>query len=289
MAKLGGFIRKFIGSIGNVTFKRVAGRTIASEKIEPSGNPSRTHAQMVQRVQWANIINLYRAFSGTLHPSFESKAPGVSDFNEFLSTNLGIVPVYLTKDEARQGGNVAANYQVTRGSLPSITVQAGTGDVPVTDISLGSLTLGPSTTLKEFSKAVVNNNSDFEYGDQISAFIATQSVNIETQVPYVKILSVELTLDRNDSETLLRDVVGAEGFSMVDNHLGASQPVEGAVTWVHSRKTQNGTKVSTQRFYVTNSILASYQSLQKRSAAIKSYGGSKPEAFLTPNVVESEI
>ena len=265
-----------------MTIRQVNGRTITSEKV--TRNSSKSHAQMVHRVQLANLVNLYRSFGGTLHPSFENRPQGVSDYNAFVSANLGIIPVYLTKDEARQGGAVVAAYQVTRGSLPSITVTAGTGDVAVTDIALGSMSITASTTLKAFSNAVVNNNSDYEYGDQISAFIATQSVNSESQVPYVKIQAIEVTLDGTDEETVLRDLVGTEAFSVVDGHLGAGQTVNGAIAYVHSRKTPGGTKVSTQRFLVSNNILPNYQSTAQRAAAILSYGGSQGDPFLTPNV-----
>ena len=282
MAILTGIFRKQTGSIGDMTIRQVNGRTITSEKV--TRNSSKSHAQMVRRVQLANLVNIYRAFAGNLHPSFENKPAGVSDYNAFVSANLGLIPVYLAKDEARQGGAVVAAYQVTRGSLPSIVVTTGTGDVAVTDISLGSMSITASTTLKAFSNAVVNNNPDFEYGDQISAFIATQSVNSESQVPYVKIQAIEVTLDGTDEETVLRDLVGTEAFSVVDGHLGAGQTVNGAIAYVHSRKTPGGTKVSTQRFLVSNSILPNYQSTAQRAAAILSYGGSQNEPFLTPNI-----
>ena len=265
-----------------MTIRQVNGRTITSEKV--TRNSSKSHAQMVHRVQLANLVNIYRAFAGNLHPSFENKPAGVSDYNAFVSANLGLIPVYLAKDEARQGGAVVAAYQVTRGSLPSIVVTTGTGDVAVTDISLGSMSITASTTLKAFSNAVVNNNPDFEYGDQISAFIATQSVNSESQVPYVKIQAIEVTLDGTDEETVLRDLVGTEAFSVVDGHLGAGQTVNGAIAYVYSRKTPGGTKVSTQRFLVSNSILPNYQSTAQMKEAIASYGGTQGDPFLTPNI-----
>ena len=272
------------GSAGDWTYSRVASRTIARQKVEAKGNPSRSYAQMRRRVQWANIINLYHAFSGKLHPSFEGKAQGVSDYNAFVSANFGLVPVYLTKDESKQGGCVVAGYQVTRGSLPSIDVAEGTGGVAVTDIALGDLAITAETTLKQFSDAVVDNNPDYVQGDQISCFIAEQSVNSVSGVPYVKITALEVTLDCTDDETLLADIVDALGFTSVGGKVGASGTVNGAITWVHSRKTAGGVKVSTQRFFVTNSTLAAYQTAAKRTEAILSYGGTVTQPFLTPNV-----
>lgn len=284
MAKLGGFIRKFNGSIGNVTFKTLNGQTVASEKIEPKSVPTRTLAQMVRRVQWANLVNLYRAFEGNLHPSFENRDQRVSDFNEFMSANLGGVPVYLTKAEARQGGAVVAEYQVTRGSIPSIFVSDGTGDVKVTDIDLGgSFNITATTTVKQFTDVLLANNPDWRNGDQLTCFIATQTVNATTGVPYIRIKAHEVTLDMGDDVTYLRSLMDADSCSVVDGLLGAGRQIDGGICWVHSRRVGTGTKVSTQRFEVTNSQLAQFQTAAKRSEAIDSYGGVNKDEYLTPN------
>ena len=265
-----------------MTLRQVNGQTVTSEKV--TRNSSRSFAQMTRRVQWANLVNLFRSFEGSLHPSFENRPPLTSDFNAFMGANIGLVPVYLTKSEAQQGGCVVAGYQVTRGSLPSIDVAEGTGGMAVTDIALGDLAITAETTLKQFSDAVVDNNPDYAHGDQISCFVAEQSVNSVSGIPYVKITALEVTLDCTDDETLLADVVDALGFSSVSGKIGASGTVNGAITWVHSRKTAGGTRVSTQRFYVTNSTLAAYQTAAKRTEAVASYGGSVSQPFLTPNV-----
>ena len=291
MAKFSGAFYKFKGSIGNITFRRVNGTTVVSEKVEPKATPSRSYAQMRRRMQWANIVNLWGCFEGNLHPSFEGRKASVSDFNEFVSANLGIVPVYLTKGEASADGSVAAGYQVTRGSLPEIAHSTGVGDVPVTDIALGGLAIGPSTTLKQFSDAVCQNNSNYQNGDQISCFHCTQTANAASGVPYVRIIAEEVTLDRSDNETLLYDVCSALCFSSAGGVLGAQSPVPGAICWIHSRKTASGTKVSTQRLQATNPLLPRYQSAAQLEAAIESYGGTTRPDFLTPNasdVVEPE-
>ena len=287
MAKLGGFIRKFTGSIGNVTFKQLGGQTVVSEKPEKKASPKRSRAQMLRRVQWANLVNPYRAFNGNLHPSFENRAATVSDYNEFMSANFGAVPVYLTKSDARQGGAVVAGYQITRGSLPSIVVSDGMGGEPVTDINMGGITIGATTTVKEFSDAVVQNNRDYQNGDEITVFIAEQYENIETHVPYVKVLAQQITLDQSDSVTKVRSLVGAGGFSIVDGNLAASSSIDGGIAWVHSRKTSSGTKVSTQRLKVTNSYLANYQTPEALDAAIKSYAGEMQEPYLVPDATEA--
>ena len=289
MAILTGIFRKQTGSIGDMTLRLVNGRTVTSEKV--TRNNSKTYAQMRRRVQWANIVNLWRTFEGNLHPSFESRPAGVSDFNAFVSANIGMVPVYLEQAEAQRGAAVVAPYQVTRGSLPSISVSAnGTSGEVGTDISLGSLTVGDSTTLKQFSDAIVENNPTFKFGDQITAFVAYQSVNTVTGVPYVDVKAFEVTLDHEDTETLVADldpellVFAKQGSS---DKLGMNQTVNGGVVYVHSRKGVGRTLVSTQRMVVSNTLLARYQSGAKLTEAIQSYGGKVSSAYLVPNVDEA--
>lgn len=272
------------GSIGNYTFTRVKGQTVVRQKVDKKSVPVRTRSQMLTRMQFANLIHLYQSFKGNLHPSFEGKSARLSDYNEFVRTNLNANQVYLTKEQTVQGGCVVADYQVTRGSLPSVGVEFGSNNVPGSDIALGTLNLGNSTTLKAFSEAVVQNNAGWHQGDQLSVFIARQLMDATTGVPRVEIVSVEVTLDVNADTTLLGDVMDMSLFAVADGCLSLSGPLNGGVAFVHSRKTQSGTKVSTQFFVVNNSILAQYQSAVAFEAAVRSYGGLTQDEFITPNV-----
>lgn len=288
MAILKGLIRKQRGSIGDLTIRQVKGVSITSEKAAPS-NP-RTFAQMRQRVQWRNIQNIWGVIAPYDHPSFENRRALQSDANLFLSANLARIPVYLTATEARGGGAVVAPYQVTRGSLPSIEVVTnGTNGEVGTDISLGTLTVGESTTLKQFSDAVINNNPLFKNGDQITCLVLTQATNTVNGIPYVTCKAFEVTLDQTDNETLIQDDgIDPDGIAFTtmtgSDKLGMSMAVNGGVVYIHSRKTSNKTLVSTQDFVVNNTLLSNYQSDAKMTEAIASYGGKVSDAYLTPNV-----
>lgn len=284
MAIFSGIISRLRGSIGQLTFARVGGKTVVREKVEKQTVPTRTRRQMRCRVIWANLVNLYRAFSDTLHPSFESKERGRSDFNEFMSVNLGANSVALTAEEARQGGCVVSSYQVTRGSLPGVDVQLGENNVAVTDLSMGGMTIGASTTMKTFSQAIVDHNPAWENGDQLTVFVAHQLQDASTGLPRVTIEAIELTLDVNDELTLLGDLVEANFFGVENGKLAVGGSVNGGIAVVHSRLTKDGTKVSTQFFVVNNALLSRYQSAEAIEAAVQSYGGLKQEEFLTPNI-----
>ena len=283
MAILKGIFRKQTGSIGDMTLRVVNGQTVTSEKV--TRNTSKSFAQMVRRVQWANLVNLFRSFEGTLHPSFESRPRTWSDFNAFISANIGQYGVYLTASEAAQGGCLVAPYQVTRGSLPSVGMGTTPAGVITSDIKLGSLVINDETTLAAFSAAVKANNSGWQYGDQLSAFVAVQKVNTVSQVPYVEVRAFEITLAEDD-ETLVVDLIGNDPtcFAVTDQKLCLNASINGGTCYVHSRKEGQKTRVSTQRFTVTNDLLDQYTTATKRSAAIVSYGGKVSTDFLTPNI-----
>lgn len=275
------------GKIGMNVYSVNAGDTIARQKAFMPRNP-KTYSQMARRVRWANMVSFFRSFSGDLHPSFEGKAPRVSDFNEFLRQNINGVPIYLTSSEASQGACVVAAYQITKGTLPSISVTMGTGDVPVSNISLGNLVIDGDTNLKQFSQAVINNNPKFRNGDCISVFICTQEQNSVTSIPYADVQAYQVTLNVMDEDTLLSDLVPANGFSTVDAKLGASGVVVGGIAWVHSRRDASETLVSSQELFVNNALLSQYQTQAKKEQAILSYKGNLGKDFLTPHHIYDE-
>ena len=282
MGKLTGIISKISGSAGNVTFKQRGGETIVSEKVTTIRNP-RTDAQMQTRTKWGNIIAMYKGIRPLLNYGFEAKPKNLSDYNMFVKVNMQRTPVYLTKQAIAGGACVAAPYQFSQGSLPAIVI-SGSGNSAKTDIYLGGITLGSATTVAQFAQAVVENNADYRYGDQISFFRIAQKVNEETGIPYCQFSASKVVLDAADTETKLWDAVNRVGFSAVDSVLGHSESnFVGAFGWVHSRKTDGKTLVSSQSLVAVNdALLAEHQGDMAYNLAKSSYGQST-EAFLVPD------
>ena len=280
MAILNGIIKKMTGSAGQLTFKTVNGQTVVSEKVTVVKN-ARTAGQQRQRMKWVNIIRMYSGIAPLLKNGFEKKMAQQSDYNMFVRLNSAASPVYLTKSEADGGGCIAAPYQITQGSLPSIVI-AGEGAEAKTDIALGSLTISASTTVAEFAKAVVDNNADFDYGDQISFYDVLQRVNAETQIPYCKFSASCVVLDKNSTVKLL-DLVNKAGFASVGGVLAHGEDEgDGVFAWVHSRYDGGKTRVSTQFLINNNSLLDDYRSDDAYAEACKSYGGVST-VFLQPD------
>ena len=280
MAILNGIIKKMTGSAGQLTFKTVNGQTVVSEKVTVVKN-ARTAGQQRQRMKWVNIIRMYSGIAPLLKNGFEKKMAQQSDYNMFVRLNSAASPVYLTKSEADGGGCIAAPYQITQGSLPSIVV-SGEGAEAQTDIALGSLTISASTTVAEFAKAVVDNNADFDYGDQISFYDVLQRVNAETQIPYCQFSASYVVLDKNSAVKLL-DQVNKAGFASVGGVLAHGEDEgDGVFAWVHSRYDGGKTRVSTQFLVNNNSLLDDYRSDDAYAEACKSYGGVST-VFLQPD------
>ena len=286
MAILNGILKKLNGSAGSLTFKQVNGQTVVSEKATVVKN-TRTPGQQRQRTKWGNVVQMYKGIMPLINCGFEQKALRCNDFQMFMKVNMPVTDIYLTRPEVAGGGCIAAPYQITQGSLPSIVV-SGEGDNVRTDISLGGLTIDENTTVKDFAQAVVNNNADYDYGDQISFFDVLQRVNAVTGIPYCQFLATNVVLDKA-SEVKLLDMVSKYGFATVDGFLGHIEGEgAGVFGWVHSRKASGKTLVSTQSLINNNAeVIAEYSGAEAYKRSVKTYGGES-SAFLTPGTTTTQ-
>lgn len=278
-------IGKSKGSMGGLTYRYVSGETIGSAKVAFPKVP-RTMRQMTRRIGWGNMVNFWQALENIWHPSFERAAGRVSDFNLFIGINQNRPP-YLTKEESRKGGCVVAPYTLTEGTLNSIGMSLNESGIITSDLTVGSFSIDAETTLADFSAAIVENNEGWNYGDQLSAVIFIQTVDVVTNIPKVVARAYEITL-AEDSERLLIDILGEniECFYVNNNKLGFASAINGGGVYVHSRLAPDGTtQVSTQAVEVTNTLLSTYSTETKAIAAIQSYGGKTTTPFLTPDVI----
>ena len=281
MGKLSGIISKINGSAGNITFRRLNGETVVSEKVTQVRNP-RTEAQMRTRTKFTNIVSMYRGIRPLLNYGFEAKPKTLSDYNMFVKVNMQRTPIYLTKQAVAGGACVATAYQISQGSLPAI-VLTGTGQNVKTDIRLGGESITSSTTVAQFSAAVVQNNADYRYGDQISFFLVKQMVNADTSIPYCQFSAAKVILDAANESTLADVTGGSHGFASADGMLAhVGNDGDCAYAWVHTRKSDGKTLVSSQSLVSANSQEAEYKGDAAYNLSKSSYGSSI-ESFLVPD------
>lgn len=283
MAKIDGIATKISGKVGDLLFLQTKNGTVVYEAPSKKKTPRRSELQMSTRTQWANLGATYMLFDGTLKRGFESLPTNMSVYNAFVQANLGVVKVYITKAMRLNGGCVLAPYQITRGSLPSITMALGQNGVLVSGLALGGLEITATTTVSEFSQAIIANNAGWQVGDQLTFFLGRQTLDPVTSIPRATLTPNKVVLDPVD-ETTLWSVSGQDGFASVGGCLGMNAVLlAGAAAWVHSREADGGLKVSTQFFYVENAALASYQTSAALIASANSYGGiNTSEVYLQP-------
>ena len=284
MAKVkSGGIRNLIGRVGGNVYYMNKGQNIARELAPAISNPQ-TAAQQEQRMRWANLVSFYRANQPwQKRGAFESKKQTWSDYNAFVSANSKVSPVYLTKQQAEQGGAVVAPYVVTKGSLPSVALFSWEGqDVFCSDLYVGDLTITGSTTAAELSAALRENNNGLQEGDQISFILNIQGSNPDG-VPFITARYYEFIIDSSDNRSLTE--IGLEGVILDDTYEDMQRLClshDGAVCGgaiIVSRTTSGNIKVSTQSLVLTASMqayLADYTSEAALQRAARSYGENDP-------------
>ena len=279
------------GSVGAVTYRRVHGVTLASQKVPMKSTARRTRAVMLQRMKWANLVALWRSLNVRgWHPSFPHETFGVTDFQAFMSANLKTAGIYIDKGSQRAGVTIAAPTKITEGTLAPIAIEYNS-DVPETNIAVGTLNMGGSTTLKAFSDAVITNNSDWRNGDKLT-FITMRNVTLDPNAPTVEVNMQQVQLDTSaDAQTIiLGDVIDVTLFGVEDGYLAWSGPVTGAVAAVHSRNNGDSTTDVSRQFLECNNstLITRYTGNVAFEKASVSYGGFAEEEYLTPIIGTEE-
>lgn len=271
------------GSVGAVTYVYRKGTTIAKQKVPPKVKAKQTPRLMATRMRWANLVRMWQALNSVgWHPSFKSVEGLQSDYNAFVKRNFSRGPVYLPKDVVMQGGGVVGPAQVTEGELPTIGGSMVEG-IFTSTISMGSMTIGASTTLAGFSQIVLENNLDWNNGDQLTIVVLRQGGT--ATAPFIVPEIREITLDDQDFDTLLGDIVDANYLNVTGGKLVLGGTVVGGACFVHSRETANGTICSTEVLAVSNSaVLSGFQGGSAFERAVNSYGGFATSQYLTPNI-----
>ena len=237
--------------------------------------------QLRNRTTMKNLVNMYRAFDGNLDGLFTNKTGAQTDYNYFTKNKKSDYPVYLTKQQAQGGFCIAAPYKISEGNLKPIIVK-GVGAGSYTNILLDDLHMDENTTIGELSNAIIRNNSDFKYNDEIWYFSLLQIEN--NGIANVKFDLHKLVLDYSDSKTVWSEISKC-GFSSKlyrgKNRLAHGKNIgPGVFAWLHVRYSKGKKQVSTQSLINNNvQYLRKFGSEAAFMEAAKSYGYEK-EAFI---------
>ena len=272
------------GSVGAVTYVTRKGITVAKQKVPAKLNYRKTIRSMSPRMRWMAIVRLWQRLNVVgWHPSFMNKQGLQTDFNMFTKAN-STVDVYLPKDIVSADGAVVVPVQISNGGLAAVGGAISNGQF-LSNLAVGGLTIGASTTLQSLSEAIIENNDDWIDGDQLTIVTLAQTTDLNG-VPRVRSEIFEITLNSGDESTLIGDILPANTLSVTDGKLGLATTVIGGAAFVHSTGEGDTFDVSTEMLAVSNPTAQTYQGNNALMIAINSYGGLSANQFLVPNAIE---
>jgi hypothetical protein len=194
----------------------------------------------------------------------------------FVRNNLKTTEVFLDKREALAKACVVAEFNVSEGTLPPIETTASGGRL-VTSLQLSEgFSIDETTTLGEVSCRLVGCNASLRYGDKISVLYMMQVSPDEefgSNMPHTHLKLYEFILEDN-SRIPFYTLVDERLFRSLDGRVCTDERVgEGAVGYVHSRKTKRAVQYSTQSLaLLPGTVLCKdYGSLKKSDKAAASY------------------
>lgn len=289
------------GGAGGFTFYVRGGEQVIRQRKNNSNygdTASRTYAQMIRRIRWGNIVNIFKSIKSWQKKAYDSKLAGQTDYNWFMKLNVNKAIVGTSKEMNEAGCAIVEGYQVSVGSLPPINNSvAGSGTNYVTDIVLTNA-ITSSTTVGQLATDILNNNPQFEEGDNIAFVFFRNWLTSRTEWPYAASVYTEITLDKASTKLVSAIVnLGSRLSKSTGNFLQASYTTTGlydvthevGFVAIHTRKTASMLAVSSQDIIISdNSLITQFSGADWDNQCIATYGLTE-EVPLDPSFPEGSI
>lgn len=291
----------YTGGAGGYSFYVRKGEQVIRQRKNNSNygsGASRTYAQMIRRIKWGNLVNVFKAMKSWQPKAYDSKKQGQTDYNIFMQLNINQATAALTREMCLSGCAVIEPLQVSRGSLPPIALAlAGSGNQYVSDIVISNAIQG-STTVGQLSTDILANNPQFSEGDNLAICVFYNWKDSRVEWPFVSTRYTEITLDTTSA-------VVVNSIPLLDNRLSKSTGGFLQASWsvgfpsnpnnevgmvlIHTRKSASMLAVSSQEIVVNgNSILSSFVGNDWYQTCINSYGLTD-DVPLDPSFPEASI
>lgn len=250
-----------------------------SQIVRPSKNnsnygaeASRSPAQQLRRIMWANLVNIYKVSSFWMPRAFENAKGGQTDYNIFMQLNMDSSRVALTKQEAALGACVIEDVKISLGNIPSIS-HLKSDNYIVTSIRVDE-NIGTSSTVAEFSSSLIANNPQVYEGMQLSFIYYLQTLDAQN-TPRIQCFAYEVTLDTKNTEKLVSDLMPSQLVVVQNSAVSVNlESMQGACCFIWSDTTNRGKiRVSSQSLVHNNDYLVeAYGSTVQYQKAMESYG-----------------
>lgn len=291
----------FRGGAGGYSFYVRDGEQVVRQRKNNSNygeSASRTYSQMIRRIKWGNLVNVYKVLKSWQPKAYETKKKGQTDYNIFMQLNTNRTQVAFTKEMNEAGCEVFEQFQVSKGTLPSIACTFDeTNNYYVTDIAYNE-TITSSTTLGDFSAAIIAANPVFANGDNLAFVLLYNWEEPRTEFPQARCTYQEITLDT--SSTALLSSVAAIGsrISVNDNDVlqvsfdptsATYQNREVGIVIIRTRKDSGILRVSSQSIVLNSvSLITPYTGDSWYEQCIASFGLTQ-EVPLDPNFKSAPV
>lgn len=275
----------YTGGAGGYSFYVRKGEQVIRQRKNNSNygsGASRTYAQMIRRIKWGNLVNVFKAMKSWQPKAYDSKKQGQTDYNIFMQLNINRATAALTREMCLSGCAVIEPCQVSRGSLPPIALAlAGSGNQYVTDIVISNAIAG-STTVGQLATDILANNPQFQEGDNLAFCFFYNWKDSRVEWPFVSTRYTEITLDKT-STTVVNSIPALDnrlskstgGFIQASWSAGTplSPNNEVGMVLIHTRKSASMLDVSSQEIVMNgNSILGSFVGNTWYQTCIDTYG-----------------
>lgn len=273
-----GTVQTYLGKM--TSFER-DGQVISRGASPTSINDARSLLQVYRRIRTNNLNAFAHVVQPYLKNYWEQRRPGRYYYHEFLSANSDARPLgFLSSSDYNAGGAIVSDYQITQGSLLPIAVDTYSRgpEHGITDILLGDLAISSTTTLGEFSRAIVSSNGErFHFGDTLTFIQITQVV--QETLPCARVNFTSILLLDTDDYTF--DGISLLGLGTCNRRLAIRDfaPI-GGYAWIHSRPVPQSTHVlhSTQRLVLSSHVLPDcYAEPNRMREAAQHMGAKIPE------------
>lgn len=249
------------GGAGGYSFYVRSGEQVVRQRKNNSNygdTASRTFPQMVRRVKWSNLVNMYKIMKSWMPKAFENKLSGQTDYNLFMSLNANIVQAAITKDMSLGDSCIIEPVQVSRGILPALEVSVVDGsDIYKTNVAI-TIAITSSTTIAELAADIIANNGDFVANDNIAVIKFDNYLAPRVEWPVAHSYYAELTLNTSDNRTIA-SIPGLNGLfgKSADNMLtiSANRDNEVGAVVIHTRKQAASLSVSSQNIVMLDDAL----------------------------------
>lgn len=285
----------YTGGAGGYSFYVRDGEQVVRQRKNNSNygsTASRSYAQMIRRIRWGNLVNVFKAIKSWQQKAYDAKRYGQTDYNIFMQLNINKVTVGTTKEMNEGGAGIVEAYQVSRGSIPPIGYTVNTTThLWITDIAILNA-ISFQTTIGELSTDILANNPTFQEGDNIAFIFMKNWMDSRVEWPFVQSKYAEITLNKSNT-ALVSDipVIGERLSQSSDNtiQLLYTEPGQYVVgsevgfACIHTRKSSGNLQVSSQSILMnTQNIIQNFSGAEWDDTCIQTYGLDS-EVPLDPN------